>query len=140
MNAVDTNVLVYHIDTRDPVKQTKAQALLGGMIANGQDAVLLWQVAGEFLQQLRRWEGQKIVSSQQVKQFFGDVRTTYRLILPTNNVLDRSLDLASRFSLSHWDSMIVAARRDEVVYRGYGVADEIRFAGAGKPVCMTTAR
>jgi predicted nucleic acid-binding protein len=109
MNAVDTNVLVYHIDTRDPTKQAKAQALLGGLIASGQDTVLLWQAAGEFLQQLRRWEGQGIISWRQVIQFFGDVRATYRLVLPSNRVLDRSLDLTSRFSLSHWDSMIVAA-------------------------------
>ena len=31
------------------------------------------------------------------------------LILPTPDVLDKSLDLSSRYSLSHWDSMLLAA-------------------------------
>jgi len=38
MNAVDTNVLVYAHDPRDPVKQDKAAAL----IASLSDGVLLW--------------------------------------------------------------------------------------------------
>lgn len=28
---------------------------------------------------------------------------------PTNNVIPRSLDLTTRYSLSHWDSMLIAA-------------------------------
>jgi predicted nucleic acid-binding protein len=31
------------------------------------------------------------------------------LILPTLPVLDRALDLVTRYSLSHWDSMILGA-------------------------------
>ena len=33
----------------------------------------------------------------------------FRYVLPTQAVLRKSLDLSSRYSLSHWDSMLVAA-------------------------------
>jgi predicted nucleic acid-binding protein len=43
MNAVDTNILIYARDPRDPTKQALATALLSSLT----DAVLLWQVACE---------------------------------------------------------------------------------------------
>lgn len=45
MNAVDTNVLLYAHDPRDPDKQATAAALLQSLT----DGVLLWQVACEYL-------------------------------------------------------------------------------------------
>jgi predicted nucleic acid-binding protein len=33
----------------------------------------------------------------------------FRLTMPTPAVLDRALDLADRYSLSHWDSMLLGA-------------------------------
>ena len=45
MIAVDTNVLIYACDQADPRRQKVALDL----ITNGQEGVLLWQVACEFL-------------------------------------------------------------------------------------------
>ena len=45
MNAVDTNVLIYSRDPRDPRKQEVANNLLASLT----DVVLLWQVACEHL-------------------------------------------------------------------------------------------
>lgn len=50
MNAVDTNVLIYARDPRDPVKQQKARSVT----ANLQDGALLWQVACEFIAASRK--------------------------------------------------------------------------------------
>lgn len=36
-------------------------------------------------------------------------RTLFPLVLPTEAVLDRALELMDRFSLSFWDSMILGA-------------------------------
>ncbi len=33
----------------------------------------------------------------------------FPLALPAVSVIDRSLDLSARYSLSHWDSMLLAA-------------------------------
>jgi hypothetical protein len=45
MNAVDTNILLYVHDPRDPAKQAAAVSLLQSF----SDGVLLWQVACEYL-------------------------------------------------------------------------------------------
>ncbi|MFZ1136051.1 MAG: hypothetical protein WAN69_13955, partial [Candidatus Korobacteraceae bacterium] len=52
MNAVDTNVLVYAKDPRDPRKQQIAQTLIATM----PEGALLWQVACEFLAVSRKLE------------------------------------------------------------------------------------
>ena len=48
MNAVDTNILIYVNDPRDPIKQAKASSLVLSLT----DGVLLWQVACEYLARL----------------------------------------------------------------------------------------
>lgn len=50
MNAVDTNVLIYVRDPRDPVKQQKAVKLTTGL----SDGALVWQVACEFVAASRK--------------------------------------------------------------------------------------
>lgn len=50
MNAVDTNVLIYVRDPRDPVKQQRAVQLTTRL----SDGVLLWQVACEFVAASRK--------------------------------------------------------------------------------------
>jgi predicted nucleic acid-binding protein len=52
MNAVDTNILIYARDPRDPRKQQSAQDL----IATLPDVVLLWQVACEYIAAARKLE------------------------------------------------------------------------------------
>jgi len=54
MNAIDTNVLVYACDKTDPFKQGKAIRLIGELT----DAVLLWQVACEFVAASRKLSDQ----------------------------------------------------------------------------------
>lgn len=50
MNAVDTNILIYVQDTRDPVKQAKAVELIDTLT----EGVLLWQVACEYVAASRK--------------------------------------------------------------------------------------
>ena len=56
MNAVDTNVFVYALDDDEPIKQAKAWQLLQSLAQAGGSTVLLWQVAGELLSNLRKRE------------------------------------------------------------------------------------
>ena len=52
MNAVDTNILLYARDPRNPSKQVAATSLLQSLT----DGVLLWQVACEYLAASRKLE------------------------------------------------------------------------------------
>ena len=111
MNAVDTNILLYSVDKTEPVKQPKAAALLHQLIAGGA-SVLFWQVLAESVQQLRRWQDQGGLTEAEFDQQVQDFCAVLPLVFPTIGVLGHALDLAKRYSLSHWDSMILGACKD----------------------------
>src|ERR1700744_253051 len=117
MNAVDTNVLLYSVDRKEPAKQLKAQELLQRLRSAGDPTILLWQVLGELAQQLRRWRDQGRLSPAEFSQHVGAFRHLFTLVPPTPETFDAAMDVAERFSLSHWDSMILGACRAAGVTR-----------------------
>ncbi|MCE9544558.1 MAG: PIN domain-containing protein [Planctomycetia bacterium] len=108
MNAIDTNVLVYAIDFHEPVKQAKARDLLS-RLSPASTTTLLWQVAGEYLSCLRRFAAAGRFPAGDIDADILDLLEMFPLALPTENVIPRSLSLISRYSLSHWDSLLIAA-------------------------------
>jgi len=112
MNAADTNVYVYALDADEPAKQAKALALFDQLIQERTDTVLIWQVAAEFLNQLRKWESKGRLAPAAVDAAFQRFRPMFALRTPTEVVFQISSDLRSRFSLSHWDSMLLAACKE----------------------------
>jgi predicted nucleic acid-binding protein len=109
MNAVDTNVLLYSVDRSEPAKQLKAQHVLQQLHSATEPTILLWQVLGELGQQLRRWRDQGKLTPTEFSQYIQAFRHVFPLVLPTAEVFDRAVSLADRFSLSHWDSMLLGA-------------------------------
>lgn len=109
MNAVDTNVLVYAVDTQELDKQSRAIDFLGNLARAPVPVVLPWQVAVEYLSCLRRWESLQRITRAQTAAYLAQLEATYEIVVPSPGVLALSLDLSSRFSLSHWDSLVLAA-------------------------------
>jgi predicted nucleic acid-binding protein len=72
----------------------------------------LWQAAAEFLAVLRKWQQAGKLSSARVEEAFQIIRSMFPLRLPRVRIFKVSFDLRSRFSLSHWDSMLLAACKD----------------------------
>jgi predicted nucleic acid-binding protein len=68
-------------------------------------------VLGEFVQRLRRWMNLGQMSQVEFEKQVQMTRGLFPLLLPSGPVLDHALDLAKRYSLSHWDSMILGACR-----------------------------
>jgi predicted nucleic acid-binding protein len=112
MNAVDTNVFVYSLDPTEPTKQAKAGALLQKLGTENVPTVLLWQVLCELVRQLRAWQDKGRLTRQEVLDHVVDFRALFPLILPKPGVLDAALDLSGRYSLSHWDSMLLGACKE----------------------------
>ena len=108
MNAIDTNVLVYRLDRSDARKQAIARKLIRDLALQG-ETLLPWQVAAEFLRQVTRWRDQGRLTHEQVVRFYFALRGTFSIVTPVEASLERALDLARQHSLSHWDSMLVAA-------------------------------
>ena len=109
MNAVDTNVFIYALDDNEPVKQAKARELLDHLVSDSSATQLHWQVAGEILSCLRRWESAGLITREDVESHFKDVLAMFPLCTPSAKVFPLSFELRSHFSLSHWDSMLLAA-------------------------------
>jgi predicted nucleic acid-binding protein len=112
MNAIDTNVFVYALDSDEPVKRARAHELLERLMQRPAETVLLWQVAGELLSCLRKWESAGRVTTERVESTFRDVFAMFSLRLPSASCFATSFDLRSRYSLSHWDSMVVAGCKE----------------------------
>lgn len=114
MNAIDTNVLLYAHDSRDPAKQAIAIELIESL----DNGVLLWQVATEYLAASRKLAPLGY-DYKQAWQDIRDLRKVWHTILPSWNILDRAELLLIRYSLSFWDAMIIAACLDADVTRLY---------------------
>lgn len=109
MNAIDTNDLVYSFDENEPVRKAKAVELIDWLILRPDETLLLWQVVGELLACLRRWERAGRLSPEDLVANFTNMIEAFPVQSPNKRVVAESLSLSSRYSLSHWDSMLLGA-------------------------------
>ncbi|MBY0527473.1 MAG: hypothetical protein K2R98_29020 [Gemmataceae bacterium] len=109
MNAVDTNVLIYRLDQGEPAKRLQAIHLIDQLLADPTPTLLLWQVLGELLRCLQTWREQARIPHSGPTIYLQATLRLFPLKLPNQQVFDRALDLADRYSLSHWDSMLLGA-------------------------------
>jgi predicted nucleic acid-binding protein len=112
MNAVDTNVFVYALDADEPVKQAQALDLFQRLTLASEPTVLPWQVAGELLASLRKREAAGRVGASEVESHFHKYLAMFPLAIPSAQVFSTYFSLHSRFSLSHWDAMLLAACKE----------------------------
>lgn len=108
MNAVDTNILLYAVDEDEPAKRRQARALLR-QLGHTDGPLLMWQVLGEFLAGLRRWEQQRGYAPRRTRLYFQLISNRMRIEYPDLAAAERSFEFRERYSLSHWDSMLLAA-------------------------------
>jgi predicted nucleic acid-binding protein len=109
MNAIDTNVLVYAVDASEPAKQSRAIQLLTELSHEPEPLILPWQVAVEFVACLRRWENAGGITRNDTLAYKNQFLDAQPIIMPSSAILQVSLDLSGRYSLSHWDSLLLAA-------------------------------
>lgn len=108
MIAVDTNVLVYSVDPRDPSKQQKADALINRLIGSP-NALLPWQVLVEFVNQVRFFYRSGIIAEADRDLAIQFGQALFPLALPTAKVMAHTLDLLRRHSLSYFDALLLGA-------------------------------
>ena len=104
MRAVDTNILIYAHDPRDPLKQATAAALIESLT----DGVLLWQVACEYVAASRKLAAHGFDQAQ-AWQSLSQLQQVWTTALPSWDVMPRAERLAGNYHLSFWDALIVAA-------------------------------
>jgi predicted nucleic acid-binding protein len=103
MNAVDTNILLYVHDPRDPIKQAAAKALVASLT----NAALIWQVACEYVAASRKLAPFGFRQEDAWREL-GRLQNIWTGIAPQWNHLQRAEALLSTRSISFWDTLIIA--------------------------------
>ena len=143
MIAVDTNILIYAMDDLSPERHEQALAFLESLDGDTRPTVLPWQVVCELLAWMRRHAAKTKVSNERIREDITAVMSRFPLVYPSHKALTISLGLTSRHSLSHWDSLLVAAcieagvdtlysedRGDGAVYESVTVINPLKSPGA----------
>jgi predicted nucleic acid-binding protein len=105
MSVLDTNIWVYSHDTRDPVKQLRAQRLIDEV----RPVVLPWQVGCEFVAACRKLEP---IGFTQADAWLGlaDMQAMAKtILLPVPEVWSETQAIQACAPLSFWDALLIAA-------------------------------
>ena len=114
MIAFDTNVLIYACNKADTPRQNIALDL----ISRSENAVLLWQVACEFIAASRKLAGDGFTAAE-AWQHLAHFLDVFPLVLPTHLVLKHAREIHLKQQSSFWDAMIVAACLESGITRLY---------------------
>ena len=106
---VDTNILVYRVDPRFPLKQAQATELLRQGIAD-RSLVLPYQALVEFVAATTRpISGQaSLLTKAEAHREVEDLLAQFEIIYPTENTLRTALRGAALYQMSWFDSLIWA--------------------------------
>jgi len=101
--SLDTNILVYAADKNAGARHTKARDLVDA--ASGANAALTEQSIMEFVNAVTRKV--KLPLSDALP-YVREFRTNFRLLLPTQTIVEDALTLLSRYRISIFDARIIA--------------------------------
>jgi predicted nucleic acid-binding protein len=101
---VDTNVLLYSVDSRHSVKHEQARLQMARLWESG-NGRLSWQVLNEFLANAERKSG---LPRTQARQYVRQL-ATWGPVSWSLGLLEQAWHWADTAQISYWDSLIVAA-------------------------------
>jgi len=114
MNAVDTNILIYSCDGRDPLAQERAREVMRRLA----QPVLLWQVGCEFIAASRKLADHGFTQQAAWSQLSMLV-DAWGLAMPRPTLLSRAQSLHMGGQVAFWDAVLFAACLDAGVTRLY---------------------
>lgn len=104
---IDTNVLVYHVDDTDPRKSNIAHAIIRDAIATG-NACISYQVVQEFLNTMLR-KAEKPLTRDDAHTYLAEILSPLCRVFASIPLCQNAVDIQTRYRLSFYDSLIVAA-------------------------------
>jgi len=104
---LDTNVLVYLVDRRNPAKQAVAQQLVSAALAE-RSGIISFQVVQETLQALTS-KARQVLPAADASELLHAVLLPLWQVHPTPALYERALQLQAKQGFSFYDSLIVAA-------------------------------
>ena len=104
---IDTNVLVYQVDSRDARKQAIAERIVRQALVTG-NACISFQVVQEWLNTVTR-KAAVPLGLPQAQAFLDTVLAPLLAVTASVSLYRRALDLQQRWQFSFYDALIVAA-------------------------------
>jgi predicted nucleic acid-binding protein len=108
--SLDTNLLVYAVDTGAGDKHERAREVL--RLAAQLDAVLTQQVVGEFLNVSRKM---RHLNQRRLRRIAAGLCATFPIVATPKEALFDAFDRAARSGLQFWDSVIVTVCLENAV-------------------------
>ena len=102
---LDSNVLVYYVDSRDQIKQARAEGIIESAL-NG-DSVCLISV--QTLTEFSNVALGKLKLSQSIVSRYVEVFAELPVVTPDVKMLTRALEIKERYDIQFYDSMMLAA-------------------------------
>lgn len=104
MEFIDTNIIVYANDRRDPSKQARALQVVSEAILSGTGVISI-QVLQEYANTaLNKLKQERMIVLNQLA-----LLNQLNVVEPTPQMVARAVELTGIFPLSFWDASIVAA-------------------------------
>lgn len=103
---IDTNILIYHLDTSNARKHKRAEAIVRNALTTGQGCIST-QVAQECLNVALR-KAAVVLSAKAAHQYLEVVLAPLIQVVTTTSLLARAMDNKVRWGFSFYDSLIVA--------------------------------
>jgi len=104
---IDTNVLVYQLDTRDARKHAIAERTIRGALAQ-HTGCISFQVVQECLNTVLR-KAEVRLAAVDAREWFETVLAPLVGVDPSKDLYRRSLDLQARYGYGFYDCLIIAA-------------------------------
>lgn len=108
---VDTNILVYSVDRRDPAKQRAAAAVLDELAAAGLGVLSAQSLAEYFSALTSKAVLAEHVSMAVAAAQVADYARSWMIVNVTPPIVLEAIDGVRRYRLSYWDAQIWAAAR-----------------------------
>jgi len=109
-NFIDSNVLIYQLDTQDPRKHAIAEGIISQAIAT-ENACISFQVVQECLNTVLR-KAEVRLDPAAARIWLDTVLAPLCKVQPSTALYQRTLDIQTRYGFSFYDSLIVAAALD----------------------------
>ena len=101
--ALDSNVLVYAADSRDPIRQQRA-VLIVGMAARTRRCLLSMQTIGEFYHASTR---KGLIDREEAARRATDYMTIFEIADPVSADARHALATAASGTYSYWDALLL---------------------------------
>ena len=109
-NFIDSNVLIYQLDTQDPRKHAIAERIIADAIAT-ENACISFQVVQECLNTVLR-KAEVRLDPATARIWLDTVLGPLCKVNPSTALYQRALGVQTRYGFSFYDSLIVAAALD----------------------------